>query len=504
MARVHETVGAGPTAAASSGSWLEPAALRRRPLTPVIFILALLLALAALTVAIEQQALEVHGDIESVAGPTRETVTDIQLALALETASVRGYLLTGSNLYDARHEEARARRKEAVAELSEIARRTAPEVQALAARLAAELQPADALLDSLFDGRISRDEYIVRLPVQQARFEQVSGTVHDIDEVVQGSTVSKVAWLQDMHRNAMIVTLGLLALAGLAAVLVSRLGAAYRAMAQRELAAHLESEAARDEAVRRRRETEMLSASRARLARGFTHDVKNPLGAAMGYLDLMAEGVIDSKTGARQAKRAVAQALHLIDELLQLERDRTGEVVVRRREFDLTDVAREVVNDCRALAAGRGLGIITDIPELPPIHSDPERVRQILGNFMSNAVRYTQKGTITVTAEIRAGASADPSSSPAWAAVSVQDTGPGLTAEQRRELFQEFRRLGTADGTKGSGIGLAISKRLADALGARIEVESEPGVGSCFTLLLPHDAVSSRATLPAQAETATA
>jgi signal transduction histidine kinase len=113
------------------------------------------------------------------------------------------------------------------------------------------------------------------------------------------------------------------------------------------------------------------------------------------------------------------------------------------------------------------------------IESDATRVRQILANLVANAVKYTERGGITfrVGAHERDGKT--------WAVVDVADTGPGIPEDEHPMLFDEFQRLGTARRTTGAGIGLAISQRIAEALGGRITVRSSPGHGSVFSLWLP-------------------
>ena len=127
--------------------------------------------------------------------------------------------------------------------------------------------------------------------------------------------------------------------------------------------------------------------------------------------------------------------------------------------------------------------IKTELPaEFPVIESDTNRVRQILGNLMSNAIKYASNGSVTVRVDAGEGNGAPGPGR--WAAVHVTDAGPGISAGQLKVLFEEFKRLKPA-GEAGSGIGLAISRTLARLLGGDITVESSVGKGSTFTLWLP-------------------
>jgi signal transduction histidine kinase len=190
------------------------------------------------------------------------------------------------------------------------------------------------------------------------------------------------------------------------------------------------------------------------------------------------------KSSLTRARRAIGAALHLIDELLELARAEAGAIVIAWAATDVRDAAREAAEEYRAQAEAKGLSMTTEIPdELPLVESDAARIRQILGNLISNAVKYTRQGGVTVGVEARAGEIA-PGPGP-WVAVEVSDTGPGIPEAQQQLLFQEFRRLGATAGEKGAGIGLTISERIARALGGEITVASELGRGSTLTLWLP-------------------
>lgn len=252
---------------------------------------------------------------------------------------------------------------------------------------------------------------------------------------------------------------------------------------------------ARAEADRRRAELEHVSRSRTRLIRGFSHDVKNPLGAADGFLQLMEEGAIDDLTPKQEesvakARNAIRTALELIDELLTVARAQAGKIEVNSEPTELLPLLRSVAESYQARAAAEGLELTTNLPDsLPTNITDAARVRQILGNLLSNAVKFTERGGITITAELsdvgpegEEEAKAPPGR---WIAISVIDTGPGIPAEKMHLLFHEFGRLSQSEDAEGSGIGLSISQKIAHALGGRITVKSEVGKGSTFTLWLP-------------------
>lgn len=287
---------------------------------------------------------------------------------------------------------------------------------------------------------------------------------------------------------------------------------------------------ARAEADRRRAELERVTESRSRLMRGFSHDVKNPLGAADGQLQLLEQGIVDGHLSDKQqesvtrARRSIGAALDLIADLLDIARTETEEVEIEREPTDVGQAARETAEEHRARAEAAGLDLTVEIRrDLPRIRSDRSRIRQILGNLLSNAVKYTKHGGITVRAEVREEARAEarrekrqgrkgpepgvlqedthaearregrtgppgPAQAPGpgrWIAVDVSDTGPGIPEKDQELIFQEFGRAERPTTERSAGVGLAISRRIARTLDGDISVRSEVGQGSTFTLWLP-------------------
>jgi PAS domain S-box-containing protein len=246
--------------------------------------------------------------------------------------------------------------------------------------------------------------------------------------------------------------------------------------------------AARTVAEQRRVELERVTESRGRLLRGFTHDVKNPLGAADGYLALLEEGLlgnIGDKPRATVAKvrRSIRQALELIAQLLEIARADAGQLQIRRRSTDVIELVRETADAFRAQADGKDLALAVEASEnVPVVETDPTRLRQVVGNLVSNAVKYTPSGGhIAIHVGVRSG---DAKMDAGRLQIDVCDDGRGIAEEQLPMLFMEFTRF-DPDAAEGTGIGLAISQKIAQALGGEITVDSRIGVGSTFTLHLP-------------------
>ena len=248
---------------------------------------------------------------------------------------------------------------------------------------------------------------------------------------------------------------------------------------------------ARAEAEQQREQLERVTESRARLMRGFTHDVKNPLGAADGYAQLLELGILGSLSekqlqSIQRLRRSIGTSLHLIHELLELARAEAGPIDIERVPTDVAALIRETSEDFRAQATAAGLRLDVRATDALQTMTDPARVRQILANLLSNAVKYTATGGITVGVGRRTVGRGPRSGD--WIAIDVSDTGPGIPVSKQELIFQEFTRL-DPKAQHGAGIGLAISRRIARLLGGDITVESHAdggaGRGSTFTLWLP-------------------
>lgn len=242
-----------------------------------------------------------------------------------------------------------------------------------------------------------------------------------------------------------------------------------------------------EESERRREEIERVTESRARLMRGFSHDVKNPLGAADGHAQLVEHEVVGTLTGEqkksiRRLRRSIRSALGLIEDLVELARAEAGQIQIETVPTDVREAARELGEEYQPQAEAAGLTLRLDLPaEFPVVESDASRVRQILGNLLSNAVKYTEEGSVIVRVDIRSDPAAPHPGR--WVAVEISDTGPGISVRDQGHLFEEFSRIAAAK--RGAGLGLAISRRIARALGGDLTVQSEVGSGSTFTLWLP-------------------
>jgi PAS domain S-box-containing protein len=238
-----------------------------------------------------------------------------------------------------------------------------------------------------------------------------------------------------------------------------------------------------EERERRREELERVTESRAALIRGFSHDVRNPLTVASMSAQLLelAELSKDDHASVQRIRRSIRTSLRLIDDLLEVARAEAGQLDIECTPTDLGRAARELTDDFATPAATAGVDLAAAVPEGLQADTDPMRMRQILANLLSNAVKYAPRSKVTVDAELRhSGGPRDGN----WIALTVTDTGPGIPHDKREAIFAEYTRL-DPEAQQGSGIGLAISRRIARLLGGDLTVESEVGRGATFTLWLP-------------------
>jgi len=214
-----------------------------------------------------------------------------------------------------------------------------------------------------------------------------------------------------------------------------------------------------------------------------SHELRTPLSAILGFADLLTTSPKETLSPrARESldriKRNGEHLLSLINDVLDLAKAEAGRLDIRMVNVNLGPLARACLAEVESLRAGNDVRLVAEVPDQPlEIVTDSQRVRQILLNLLSNALKFTEHGQVTLSVQA-AGQEVR---------LSVTDTGRGIPAHAVAELFQEFHQLDTGEGKRypGTGIGLALSRRFARALGGEIEVRSREGEGSTFTLVLP-------------------
>jgi signal transduction histidine kinase len=214
-----------------------------------------------------------------------------------------------------------------------------------------------------------------------------------------------------------------------------------------------------------------------------SHELRTPLNAIIGYADLLLLGVPNEvpDKARRQVERirsASNSLLHLVEEVLSFSRIEAGKEEIRISPVDVSALMRDAVAMIEPLAAEKSLAIELDLPEERlKIVSDERKIRQILTNLLSNAVKFTERGRVRVCAD----------ASTAVLAIRVSDTGIGIPPEHLERVFDPFWQVEQSSTRRfgGTGLGLGVARKLAHLLEGSLEVTSDVGVGSTFTLTLP-------------------
>lgn len=244
-----------------------------------------------------------------------------------------------------------------------------------------------------------------------------------------------------------------------------------------------EAEVAMQQAEAARAEAERANGAKSDFLAVMSHELRTPLAAIMGYQELLADGITGPITDAQgqQLARIKASARHLlslIDEILTFTRLDAGRETVSPERVDLAHVLNEAAEIVEPLAAAKKL----ELRVMPPgagkvVESDPTKVRQILVNLLSNAVKFTDTGSITAEASLH-GSEFE---------LVVSDTGIGIAPDNLNRIFEPFwqvEQTATRRAT-GTGLGLTVTRRLANLLGGDVVVRSDPGSGTTFTVTLP-------------------
>ena len=244
---------------------------------------------------------------------------------------------------------------------------------------------------------------------------------------------------------------------------------------QEDLAAAIERERLLAELRGARDAAETASASKSRLLASAAHDFRQPLQSAMLSLELLERHISDPANLARlqRAIRAVAESGNTLDRWLEFSRIESGQIEPHRKPFAVALLLTELEDSFTPIAKSTGLPLRIGGCDAV-VDSDPDLLREILRNIVSNALKYTKAGAVDITCR-RNGQTLS---------IAVQDTGVGMPSDKIEAAFQEFHRLDPSHGP-GHGVGLSIVRRLADLLGHHITIRSQLGEGTCVTIDVP-------------------
>jgi len=212
-----------------------------------------------------------------------------------------------------------------------------------------------------------------------------------------------------------------------------------------------------------------------------SHELRTPLNSIIGFTGIILQGMTGEITEEQRkqltmVKNSANHLLSLINDIIDLSKIEAGKVELAIEEFDLSGLVQEVKDSFTVAVAEKGLKMPLKMPDRLVIESDERRVKQVLVNFVGNAVKFTDEGEIEIKVVKKDG----------MVEVSVRDTGIGIRKEDMDRLFKPFSQVPAEDRSKeGTGLGLYLSKKIAELLGGEIKAESEFGKGSVFTFTLP-------------------
>lgn len=236
-------------------------------------------------------------------------------------------------------------------------------------------------------------------------------------------------------------------------------------------------------------EAEEANRSKSAFLANMSHELRTPMNAIIGYSEMLIEDardleLADNVEDLEKIRNAGKHLLGLINDILDLSKIEAGKMTLYVEAFEIHHTVREVVDTIQPLIQKNANRLeIHCPPDLGTMKADMTKVRQTLFNLLSNASKFTEKGTLTLQA-LR-----ERTETGEWVIFHVRDTGIGMTPEQLGRLFKEFSQAedSTAKKYGGTGLGLAISRKFCLMMGGDITVESEPGNGSVFTVRLPSE-----------------
>lgn len=231
---------------------------------------------------------------------------------------------------------------------------------------------------------------------------------------------------------------------------------------------------------------ENLLVAREKLMLTITHDIKAPAGSIIGYIDLLIRLVHDRRQQfyLSNMKSSAQHLLALVTSLLDYHRLEAGKMDLHPVAFNPHELLTDIYHSFLPLAEKKNLQLIFEehLPESLTLEGDPFRIRQIVENLLSNALKFTAAGKITLETAYHGN----------QFVFHVSDTGCGMTAKEQERIFKEFTRLRSAQGQEGFGLGLSITHKLVELLLGKIEIESTPGKGSTFQVSIPLPSISSK------------
>jgi signal transduction histidine kinase len=238
-----------------------------------------------------------------------------------------------------------------------------------------------------------------------------------------------------------------------------------------------------EEIEEKSRELAAASRHKSEFLANMSHELRTPLNAVLGYAELIQDGIYGEVSAKMQGvlERIQQNGRHLlglINDVLDLSKIEAGQLTLSPVDYSMRELVLDVVSATEALAAEKKLALEVDVPaDLPHGQGDERRLTQVLMNLVSNAIKFTEGGSVSIRATVADGGFL----------VAVSDTGIGIAPEDQKRIFEEFQQVDSSSTRRkgGTGLGLAIARRIVELHGGRIWVESAPGQGTTFYFTLP-------------------
>jgi signal transduction histidine kinase/HAMP domain-containing protein len=228
---------------------------------------------------------------------------------------------------------------------------------------------------------------------------------------------------------------------------------------------------------------QVASQHKSQFLANMSHELRTPLNAVLGYAELLLDGIYgelsDKARGVLERVQSNGKhLLGLINDVLDLSKIEAGQLTLATEDYAMQAVVHSVVSATESLAKGKGLSLVSSVPrDLPMGRGDERRLTQVLLNLVGNAIKFTDKGSVGIEVAVSKGCFE----------LAVSDTGPGIAKADQARIFEEFQQVDSSSTRQkgGTGLGLAISKRIVEMHGGGITVDSEPGKGSTFHVVIP-------------------